>query len=222
MVANFEIKLHGAKELHRRLKSLERKTAKKAVRSAVTAANRIQRKAVKESEPKDSGAMRKSITTRVKYYPSSGVFVGVVGPERGARYDVTSHLPSGAHITKEAIPERYAHLLEYGWRKVTGGTLGYWRSKAGYAKVFGLRYRRRTTRRSEEQKRHQGYSASRRKWWGVPTHKQTRRTGGGQIVGRQPAGLYLEKAGKRSRDRALQKFMSMLADSVARYWKPGT
>jgi len=190
--------LTGVKELHQRLIKLQRKTATKVARQATTAGARVLRKGVKPVTPKDFGALKKSLTHRVKQYPSSGVFVGIIGPQKGAQYDAGYKTPWGMTVTRTAIPENYEHLVLFGHRIVIGGTLSRDQSKAGGG--------RKTTRRSAEQKR--GGSAA--------------RTGAGRVVGMAKANDFLGRGFKRSDRQALKAFLANMRSGVNRAWNTGT
>lgn len=196
------IELHGAKELHVRLRSLHRKAAVKVARSATTAAARVQAKAAKSLAPVaefGGGSTKKSMSVRVKQYASKGVFFGVVGPGKEAKYQVSRQMPSGKQILKTAVPSRYIHLITYGHRIVLGGTLSHRESKAGFNR-FGVQ--RRTTRLSAEQKR-KGSAA---------------RTGSGRVVGFVPPNAFLRHASQQSSNRAVQVFTSNMTAGIERAW----
>lgn len=83
-----------------------------AVRPIVTA--------VKASVPKRTGALRASITSVVRIYAKNGVVVGVVGPDKKARYFGGVRLRRGGNMFKSDMPAKYAHLVEYGHFRVAG------------------------------------------------------------------------------------------------------
>lgn len=95
----------GLRELRRSLKQLgSNKVVVGISRKAVRAACAPFRKAMKAKAPRRDGALKRSIYTKLKTYPSGGV-IGITGP----RYEWV------AGMTSEAVnPGKYAHLVEYG------------------------------------------------------------------------------------------------------------
>lgn len=61
-----------------------------------------------------SGALRKSITSVVRRYPDKGKIVGIIGPEKGARYLGGRKIVRGGSLLKTDRPDKYAHLVEFG------------------------------------------------------------------------------------------------------------
>ncbi len=69
--------------------------------------------AVKAKAPRDTGALRKSITAIVKRYPKAGKVMAIIGPDKdyygGGRRVKDSGSKRGADR-----PSKYAHLVEFG------------------------------------------------------------------------------------------------------------
>lgn len=66
-----------------------------------------------------TGALRASITAKVKSYKNSGVSVGVAGPNRNY-YVGGNRVKRGQLISGDAArPAHYAHLIEFGHHAVT-------------------------------------------------------------------------------------------------------
>ncbi len=222
-----EMHLHGAKELHARLRSLKTKAARKVARGATTAGARVLAKSVKASAVfgrYSRGVMKKSITVKVKQYSASGIFIGIAGPNKRT-YMVTRTFPSGKEVKVEAIPERYVHLLELGHRIVVGGTLSRSLSRGGivFSKLTGKRLGvRKTTRRSEEQKRVEGRQAlqTRRKSGHliIATSEQSKRTGAGNVVGKVQPNPFLARGARLGRNYATRVFMANMKAGIDRAW----
>lgn len=106
----------GANELSASLQALRSEIRANvlgsAMRRVLAPVLRSARKHAKKSER--TGALRRSLTTKVVEYPASGKVVGLVGPDRG-------YYLGGSRITKTAAsfkgadrPSKYAHLIEFG------------------------------------------------------------------------------------------------------------
>ncbi|MCG3181197.1 MAG: hypothetical protein BIFFINMI_03572 [Phycisphaerae bacterium] len=118
-MADWKFKIDGLKELEAQLKDLaSEKTAKKILRSAATKAIRPMRKEAKAQCPKDTGALKKSIDSKVN---QRGMRVSaIVGSDTSVLEDGTKatakdqgpraarhlHLVINGHITPEgkAVP----------------------------------------------------------------------------------------------------------------------
>lgn len=109
------------KKLIKNLQTLGRRTAKKVLRQAVSAATRPIAKTAKKLAPKgpeSTGQLKKSIGMKIKAYANGNV-VGVVGPREGFKISVTTK----GGKSKNVDPDKYAHLVERGHRIVRGGKL---------------------------------------------------------------------------------------------------
>lgn len=104
------VDIRGAKELERKLLSLERKSARKVLTSAVRGASAEPRKDVRRNVPVESGALKKSIVNKVKRYRRGAFVLGVIG----ARSDRTTTFRG-----RERRPSKYFHLIEDGVRPHT-------------------------------------------------------------------------------------------------------
>ena len=74
----------------------------------------------KSKVPVRTGALRKSITTVVRRYPDKGKIVGIVGPEKGARYLGGRKIVRGGSLLNTDRPDKYAHLVEFGHHTAAG------------------------------------------------------------------------------------------------------
>jgi hypothetical protein len=83
------------------------RATKEAIQPIKVAAKRF----AKRSE--DTGALRASITDKVKVYPQSGKAVGLVGPDR-AYYRRGKKVGKLGALFWSNKPANYAHLVEYG------------------------------------------------------------------------------------------------------------
>lgn len=103
-------KVHGEKQLFSRLNSLDRKTKRRIATKAIRAGAKIQVKALRSATPKDSGAARKAIGTKVKTYRNSGVTVGITGERYTKRTGDETQ-------TKSKFGGPHLHLIEYGTKE---------------------------------------------------------------------------------------------------------
>ena len=71
----------------------------KAIRIAMNKAAATMKKAVVDTAPTQTQALKKSIRIRIKQYKSKGVWVAIVGPKSDYK-------------RKNRRPARYAHLME--------------------------------------------------------------------------------------------------------------
>lgn len=105
----------GLEETIKRLDGLKRRVKNTILRKAMRRATAIVLKAARGNCPKDTGLLRKSLGSKVKAYRQSGVVVGLVGPRKGFKQEVTRK--GGGKM--QADPVRYAHLVEFGRKEVT-------------------------------------------------------------------------------------------------------
>lgn len=105
-----EARVEGLDAVLRKLTAVKDAVRKKALRAGVTKASRLAAKAAKARAPKVSGALKKSITQKVKTTPK-GAVLGRVGPKRG---EVQPAKRPGRQGAVAARPTRYAHLVEKG------------------------------------------------------------------------------------------------------------
>lgn len=94
-------RIHGVKELQRKLTRLKSSVQKKVTRSAVSAAIRPVRMAAKSQAPKETGQLKKALTVKVKTYKSGNVF-GMVSV-KNEKDAATGRRPS-----------KYLHLVALG------------------------------------------------------------------------------------------------------------
>ncbi len=106
------IRLEGVKGVVNLFDVLPDHLNKKVMRQAVQKGGRIIASAIRTQMsakfPNTTGAYKRSIGVRVRYYRDSDVMLAIVGPRRGSQYKNRASI---------------AHLLEWGWRTARGGTL---------------------------------------------------------------------------------------------------
>ena len=85
---------------------LPERTQRKVLRPAVRAAAKPVVKAARQKVPKKTGALRKSLGTKVKTYTGSQSVVAIVGPRTGFR--------TVDDNGRANDPARYGHLVELG------------------------------------------------------------------------------------------------------------
>jgi HK97 gp10 family phage protein len=112
-----KMSLEGVKELTERLKTLDAKLRKKALRNAVFAASKPVAETAKKLVRRNSetGLLEASIARKAKSY--RGAAVAIVGPETGRR-----RTRQGRVLTRKGQrfaearrwPSKYAHLVERG------------------------------------------------------------------------------------------------------------
>jgi HK97 gp10 family phage protein len=123
-VSRPRLSLTGNKALEKQLKTLGERVAKKHLRRAATAAVAPMRKAVKSKVPVDTGALKRSIASKVT---QRGLYVnGMVGS------DVAQQDESGEPAA------RHLHLTEFGFQHANGSTVaGSAPLRAGHAASVG-------------------------------------------------------------------------------------
>lgn len=99
----------GEKELIANLRAMDRAARVKAIRPAVTAAAKPMEAAMRLHAPYRTGALKRSIDTKVKTYKNA--VVAIIGP-RWDQIEVQTYVKSGK--VKRVQPGRYAHLVESG------------------------------------------------------------------------------------------------------------
>ncbi len=106
----FEIE--GVERFLRILAKWKRGVRNRVLRKAITKAGRPLRKAVKRAAPKETGALRGSISlvVRVTHKAKGGIVTGIIGPKKG----YTRPDPKGKGKRGVRVPTRYAHLVERG------------------------------------------------------------------------------------------------------------
>ncbi len=102
------------KDLLARLDGMKRAVRTRVLRKAIGAGTKIILKVAKSLVPKESGLLRKSLGRKVKVYRNSGIAVGIVGPRKGFRQDVTRSKGKWFPVTAISDPIKYAHLVEFG------------------------------------------------------------------------------------------------------------
>lgn len=102
-----DITLTGDRRLARKFRKLQSNASRnRVIRRPLSAALSPINKAAKQNAPVGTGALKKSIGTKVKAYPG-GVWGGV-GPRVGEKFTIIGE------DGKKHIPANYAHLVEYG------------------------------------------------------------------------------------------------------------
>lgn len=69
--------------------------------------------------PKDTGALKRSISVKVKRYANKGIIIGLVGPSKDY-FKNGKKLKVGQSRRGADKPSNYAHLVEYGHFRVAG------------------------------------------------------------------------------------------------------
>jgi HK97 gp10 family phage protein len=135
MAWRMEFKWKGDKQLMRKLRVLPPAVQRRVQRPAVTKATRLVAKAVKNNTPRETGALKKSIGSKVKTYPQKNVVIGIVGPRTDAkgkpakyRIGVVAGKRGGVRRARKGEspdayrnPVNYAHLVEGGRKASEAG-----------------------------------------------------------------------------------------------------
>lgn len=74
--------------------------------------------AAKQRVPKDTGALRRSLTSVVRRYPRSGKVIAVIGPDKDYYGSSGKRLRRGQSRYGSNRPSKYAHLVEFGHHTV--------------------------------------------------------------------------------------------------------
>ena len=107
MADGFNMSMTGNAELDRRLRLLPDKLQSRVVKKGIRAAGKPILKTAKARVPVETGALKKSLGTKLKTYRHSGNSVLIIGPRTDDRY------------TKgERKPHKYAHLVERGTKHI--------------------------------------------------------------------------------------------------------
>lgn len=109
-----EFKLLGEAMLEKKLRLLPDKVQRKVTRRAVNLALTPVVKIARKLAAVRSGLLRKAIAKKVKVYRKGETVLGMVG----INFDLV-----GEWKGKKSRPAKYAHLIEYGFRIVKGGSL---------------------------------------------------------------------------------------------------
>jgi HK97 gp10 family phage protein len=133
---NFQVM--GDKILESQLSALPEKVRAAVEKKAIRAVNRIVIKAMRDNVPRDTGALRRSITSVVRTYQGGKVILGIVGPDYNfSGYAVNSakgkkKFSRGARDNrggqKFKRPANYVHLVVGGTKKretKAGGNRGF-------------------------------------------------------------------------------------------------
>jgi HK97 gp10 family phage protein len=105
MAFKIRMRITGVAELISKLRTLDDKVRRKALRSGIAKAGRIIAKDAKDRVQRRSGQLARSIGSKVKVYRNGGAVVAIVGPRKGFKIIVDG---------KPVDPVRYAHLVEAG------------------------------------------------------------------------------------------------------------
>lgn len=103
------MKVTGDKELIANLRAMDRAARAKAIRPAVTAAAKPMQAAMTLHAPFRTGALKRSVDTKVKTYKNA--VVAIIGP-RSDLIEVQTYAKSGR--VRRVRPSKYAHLVERG------------------------------------------------------------------------------------------------------------
>lgn len=114
-------------ELVHRLRDLDKKAARAAVRKGLNEVTKVVTKDAKANVPKGTGLLRKSIGRKIIVSRGGAKLLGVVKPRGGAKFAKTVN-------GKKVSPIRYAHLVEYGRVRVS---VKHKRVLAGNGNFFG-------------------------------------------------------------------------------------
>lgn len=107
-------KVSNFKEFADMLADLPASVASRVMGDAMGQALRPMVSAVKARVPTRTGALKKSITSKVIRYPDKGKVVGIVGPDKAARYLGGRKIVRGGKVLQTDRPANYAHLVEFG------------------------------------------------------------------------------------------------------------
>lgn len=94
-------------DLIERIRDLDKKAARAAIRKGMNEVTKIVNKDAKANVPKRTGMLRKSIGRKVVISRDGKQVVGIVKPRAGDKY-------VGVVNGKKINPRKYAHLVEYG------------------------------------------------------------------------------------------------------------
>ncbi len=132
------LKVLGVRELMRAMEDWKVSIQKRIIYNAVRKCGPIIKRKIKPLVPRESGTLKKSIGARAYMHTRRFGAGVVVGPRKGFSQMVTvrtegrlrgryrSVKKAGeitAHKQRKRVPENYSHLVEFGHRTVTGGTV---------------------------------------------------------------------------------------------------
>ncbi len=102
----------GYTRVIRKLADIDQRVATKAVQDGQKETGQTITKSAKAGVPKRTGLLRKSIGYKVKTYRASKTVIVLIGPRKGYRFQVKG---------KWVNPTKYAHLVEFGRKRVIAG-----------------------------------------------------------------------------------------------------
>lgn len=94
-------------ELVNRLRDLDKKAARAAVRKGMNEVTKLVNRDAKANVPKGTGLLRKSIGRKIVVSRGGANLLGIVKPRGGAKFKKKVN-------GKDVNPLKYAHLVEYG------------------------------------------------------------------------------------------------------------
>lgn len=106
MAGEFALKITGFDDVEKALKKLGQKVASKVVKKAVRKGSRLILDRARKLVPVETGALKKSLGIKRKFYRRSSVMVEIVGPRSG--HEKTDSKG------RTRNPVNYAHLVEVG------------------------------------------------------------------------------------------------------------
>lgn len=113
MANKAQVVLEGAETLHAVLNELPKAVRGEVLAEALKKAVVPIRRHTIAKAPKDTGALKKSITAKVIAYPKDGRAVALIGPDRNY-YMGNKRVRKGGDRRGANKPSKYAHLVEFG------------------------------------------------------------------------------------------------------------
>lgn len=116
MAETFAVKLEGEKELLQALRELPDNVSKRIMRRAIVRASEPILQAAKNNVPVRTGALKKALDTKFKFYKKSKTWVAIIGARTDVEFIVQAKDSEGKPIGKpqKIKPSKYMHLAEYG------------------------------------------------------------------------------------------------------------
>lgn len=111
---NFGFKLSNFGEFAALLHNLPESVESRVMADAVQQATKPLVASIKSKVKVRTGALRNSIAAVVRRYPNNGKIVGIVGPDKAARFLGGRKVIRGGSLLKTDKPSKYAHLVEFG------------------------------------------------------------------------------------------------------------
>lgn len=116
----------GIKDTDDRLKRLANRIQNKVLKKSVDAGAKVFRTALKQSAPRQTGLLRKSLGIKGKTYRGKNIYVAIIGPRTGFRGPVQLKIKVKGQRKKKVVtmirdPIKYGHIVEalHPWMRPT-------------------------------------------------------------------------------------------------------